>query len=536
MFLARARYERTPDAAGSRNGHRPRRVQTAEGEITVAVPQVRDSLTRFVSSVIPDTRGIIRTRPLEALVIGAYVRGLSDRDIESLAREAGLGSISRTAVSGDLPRAARPVPGLPRPEPRRGPAARAVPGRDLPAGPARGSQGGRPRRLGLHHRRRPGAARRLPRPARADRGLARSRPGPHPAGPARARCSWSPTGHRGSSGRWTSCGPTPIASGAPCIGSGTCWPSCPTVRGSTRGSGPPTGRRSTRRPPLTRPSMACGCSSASSPRTSRPRRRASPTISPALTVHLRYPLRLRKRLRSTNLLERSLEEVRRRTKVIGRFPGETSCLTMAWAVMDLVIAGAHGLGLDAARPARHRRPGRRSLRSPDRRGDRVSAKARDETSVFRHAGPGCVVCGTPLRRAGAGRRRLYCGGACRQRAYRLRDEADGSATRRATCATPRVERPIRSRSLASSMPSSASKGGGDSRPQQRPILSEPRSLSRQRFSSTVGTRPVEPLPCGATNERAQDRDEGIQRLLEEAKRRGKEEPGSITILVPSKRG
>lgn len=27
-FLARARYERMPDAAGSRNGHRPRRVQT----------------------------------------------------------------------------------------------------------------------------------------------------------------------------------------------------------------------------------------------------------------------------------------------------------------------------------------------------------------------------------------------------------------------------------------------------------------------------------------------------------------------------
>ena len=71
----------------------------------------------------------------------------------------------------------------------------------------------------------------------------------------------------------------------------------------------------------------------------------------ALTVHLRYPLRLKKRLRSTNLLERSLEEVRRRTKVIGRFPGETSCLTMAWAVMDLVIAGSHGLGLTL--PDRH---------------------------------------------------------------------------------------------------------------------------------------------------------------------------------------
>jgi transposase-like protein len=71
----------------------------------------------------------------------------------------------------------------------------------------------------------------------------------------------------------------------------------------------------------------------------------------ALTVHLAYPLRLRRRLRSTNLLERSLEEVRRRTKVIGRFPGETSCLTLAWAVMDLVIAGGRGLGLTL--PERH---------------------------------------------------------------------------------------------------------------------------------------------------------------------------------------
>ena len=98
-FLGRARYERTPEASGSRNGTRPRRVQTAEGEITIAVPQVRDSLTRFVSSVIPDTKAVVRTRPLEALVIGAYVRGLSDRDIEGLAAEAGLGAISKTTVS-----------------------------------------------------------------------------------------------------------------------------------------------------------------------------------------------------------------------------------------------------------------------------------------------------------------------------------------------------------------------------------------------------------------------------------------------------
>jgi putative transposase len=49
------------------------------------------------------------------------------------------------------------------------------------------------------------------------------------------------------------------------------------------------------------------------------------------------PVRHRRRWRSTNLLERSLGEVKRRTKVMGRFPGETSCLTLVWAVLDLLI-------------------------------------------------------------------------------------------------------------------------------------------------------------------------------------------------------
>ncbi len=60
----------------------------------------------------------------------------------------------------------------------------------------------------------------------------------------------------------------------------------------------------------------------------------------ALVVHLRYPTRHRRRWRSTNLLERSLGEVKRRTKVIGRFRGETSCLTLVWAVLDLHISHA----------------------------------------------------------------------------------------------------------------------------------------------------------------------------------------------------
>ena len=57
----------------------------------------------------------------------------------------------------------------------------------------------------------------------------------------------------------------------------------------------------------------------------------------ALVVHLRYPVRHRRRWRSTNLRERSFGEVKRRTKVMGRFAGETGCLTLVWAVIDLLI-------------------------------------------------------------------------------------------------------------------------------------------------------------------------------------------------------
>jgi transposase-like protein len=100
VFLGRARYERTAEARGSRNGNRPRQVQTAEGELEVQVPQVRGAAERFVSKVLPNNgRTALRTRPLETLIIGGWVRGLSDRDIESLIAEAGLGQVSKSTVS-----------------------------------------------------------------------------------------------------------------------------------------------------------------------------------------------------------------------------------------------------------------------------------------------------------------------------------------------------------------------------------------------------------------------------------------------------
>jgi putative transposase len=42
-------------------------------------------------------------------------------------------------------------------------------------------------------------------------------------------------------------------------------------------------------------------------------------------------------------IERTVGETRRRTKVIGRLPGETSCLTPVWAVLDGASRGWRGL-------------------------------------------------------------------------------------------------------------------------------------------------------------------------------------------------
>ena len=85
--------------AGLRNGFRPRRVQTAEGELSVEIPQVREAAEPFVSRLFPRGTKLLRSEPLRAMVIGAFVRGLSMRDIESLCEKAGLGKLSKTTAS-----------------------------------------------------------------------------------------------------------------------------------------------------------------------------------------------------------------------------------------------------------------------------------------------------------------------------------------------------------------------------------------------------------------------------------------------------
>ena len=48
----------------------------------------------------------------------------------------------------------------------------------------------------------------------------------------------------------------------------------------------------------------------------------------------RFPPRHWRRLRTSNGLERCFKEVKRRTRVIGRFPTEMSALSLIWSVMD----------------------------------------------------------------------------------------------------------------------------------------------------------------------------------------------------------
>ena len=63
----------------------------------------------------------------------------------------------------------------------------------------------------------------------------------------------------------------------------------------------------------------------------------------SLSVHLRFPTEHWRRIRPTNLIERTFGESRRRTKVMGRLPGERSCLTLVWAVLDRQSRGWRGV-------------------------------------------------------------------------------------------------------------------------------------------------------------------------------------------------
>jgi len=101
-FLGRGRYERraesTADRPAHRNGYEQGKLKTAEGEVRVRVPQVRGASSPYRSKLMEFLGG--NSEALERLVVEMYARGLSTRDVEECFRDEISGElmISRSAV------------------------------------------------------------------------------------------------------------------------------------------------------------------------------------------------------------------------------------------------------------------------------------------------------------------------------------------------------------------------------------------------------------------------------------------------------
>jgi transposase-like protein len=366
-WLGRARYERRPESqrglrnyeSGLRNGFRPRTLQTAEGELEIDIPQVREAAETFASKLFPRTPKLLRTEPLKALVIGAFVRGLSMRDVESLCEQAGLGKLSKSTASRICEELRDRYEQFKR--------------RDL-------------YELRL-------AALFLDATFIAVR----------PDGPKEGvLVAWGFTaegervllsvtlGMRESFEDWQALGRDLIARGlgAPMliVADGApglikaieqCWPASDRQRCCVHRARNLYAKLPERERERIKQAYWRALDHAISPSDAKQRLQALVDALDkdgytaaarcladdldALVVHLRYPPRHRRRWRSTNLLERSLGEVKRRTKVMGRFPGEESCLTLVWAVLDLLIThqtnGIHFNQLDRQRLKRMRYEG-----------------------------------------------------------------------------------------------------------------------------------------------------------------------------------
>lgn len=99
-YLGREYYERkTGGRKGYRNGYEPKRVKTAEGEIRVDAPQLRETEESYRSEFLSKIDSL--SPQLRRLVVEMYARGLSTRDIEEALRDTSSGEIllSKDGVS-----------------------------------------------------------------------------------------------------------------------------------------------------------------------------------------------------------------------------------------------------------------------------------------------------------------------------------------------------------------------------------------------------------------------------------------------------
>lgn len=340
-FLGRGRYERSGETVSYRNGYEPRTVKTTSGPIRLERPRVRDaSKLGFESRVLG--KGVARTHALESLVIGGFLRGLSTRDVEAALEEVFEEPIASKSTVSRICEDTR-------------------------------------------ERYRQWCRRRLEEHDIVylflDAIYLKLRPEDTPS--EGVLVCWGVTlegrkvllglalGSRESYESWLSFGrdlidrglrapALVIADGAPGIWKAVreLWPGAFEQRCTIHALRNVTSKLPERHHSEVKARWWRTFDEARSAGEARQQlgaligdyRAAYPSAMAvierdldALVTHLRFPAEHRKRIRTTNLLERTFVEVRRRTKVIGRFPGETSALSLIWAVLELSSRGWRGV-------------------------------------------------------------------------------------------------------------------------------------------------------------------------------------------------
>jgi len=98
-FLQRDWYRQSEDSRGYRNGYYDRKIKSSEGPINIRVPRVRDTEESFESGILRHIRYL--ENKITKLTVEMYVRGLSTRDIEdTFVDDSGKTFLSRSVVSG----------------------------------------------------------------------------------------------------------------------------------------------------------------------------------------------------------------------------------------------------------------------------------------------------------------------------------------------------------------------------------------------------------------------------------------------------
>jgi transposase-like protein len=340
-FLGRQRYERTGETVSHRNGYEPRTVRSTSGPVELERPRVRDaSKLGFESRILG--RHVTRTWALESLVISSFLRGLSTRDVEAVLQDTFERPVSsRSTVSRILE--------------------------------------------DTRERYRRWCKRRLEEHDLVylflDAVYLKLHPDDTPA--EGVLVAWGVTlegrkvllglqlGSRESYENWLAFGRDLIArglnapglicaDGAPGLWKAAreLWPHADEQHCAVHALRNVTAKLPERHHTEVKARWWKTFDEAASPAEARSGlqaiigdyRQAYPSAMAViernleqLIAHLRWPTEHRKRIRTTNLLERTFVEVRRRTKVIGRFPGETSALSLIWAVLELSSRGWRGV-------------------------------------------------------------------------------------------------------------------------------------------------------------------------------------------------